>query len=210
MVSSIRRPQSVALIVLALAGLLVWAGKGAASVPAQGSPVTLPMPDLIGDWAGTAIPVDNRTFEILETKDVTVKEYQKPGEGAVLFTRVGGFGSNRAAFHPPEICFVGSDFQIDERGAIPVTVGGSERKLMRLVIAQNQDRFEAWYWFTANGKITPSYYQQQWWLMKDLMSGKPMSGTLVRISTPMEEDPAVSRTRLTRFLADWEALGQAS
>ncbi len=210
MVASLRRPQSIALVVLALAVLLVWAGRGAASVPSQGNPVSLPMPDLIGDWAGTAIPVDDRTFEILETKDVTVKEYQKPGAGAVLFTRVGGFGSNRAAFHPPEICFVGSDFQIDERGAIPVMVGGSEKKLMRLVISQKEKRFEAWYWFTANGKITASYYEQQWWLMKDLMSGRPMSGTLVRISTPMEGDPAVSRNRLARFLADWEALGKTS
>jgi len=75
---------------------------------------------------------------------------------------------------------------------------------MRLVVSQGDERFEAWYWFTANSRVTPNYYQQQWWLMLDAIRRKPMTGTLVRISTPLN-DSAASHRRLLAFVTSLDA-----
>ena len=75
---------------------------------------------------------------------------------------------------------------------------------MRLVIGQDKQRYEAWYWFTADGRVTSSYYQQQGWLLFDAIRGRHSSGTLVRISTPLE-DPQAAHERLANFVDAWEA-----
>ena len=154
---------------------------------------------LAGIWTGRVLPNDPRSLSLLETDDVTLVEYRLGQEPPVWFVRVGGFG-NRAAFHPPEICYVGSDFDVLERGPMTVLTGGRAHRLMRLVVSHQGQRREAWYWFTADGRTTPSYLTQQWWLLVDAFRRRPAAGTLVHISTPMENPSAVSR-RLLAFLA---------
>ena len=155
---------------------------------------------LAGVWTGTVLPNDPRSLSLLETDDVTLMEYHLGQEPPVWFVRVGGFGGNRAAFHPPELCYVGSDFNVLERGPMTALVGGRAHRLMRLVVAHQGQRREAWYWFTADGRTTPSYFTQQWWLLVDALRRRPSTGTLVHISTPMENPSTVSR-RLLAFLA---------
>ena len=160
---------------------------------------------LAGVWTGTTLPSDPRALSLLETDDVTLMEYRLGQEPPVWLVRVGGFGT-RAAFHPPELCYVGSDFEVLERGPITVLVNGEVRRVMRLVVAQQGQRREAWYWFTADGRTTPSYLTQQFWLVADTLRRRPAAGTLVHISSPMENPLAVSR-RLLAFLValDWKA-----
>ena len=201
MATTLARPQSIALVVLVGGAVLVWAGRARATPSiAHMSPQAIPT--MVGSWVGAAVPIDERVFQILETRDVASMEYRFGQEPPVWLAQVAGFG-NRAAFHPPEICYVGSHFEVFERGPLELAVHGRTRRVMRLVIGQGRDRFEAWYWFTANGRSTPNYYQQQWWLMMDALHGEPMSGTLVRISTTLDE-PAAAHHRLLDFVTSWE------
>lgn len=192
-------PRNVVLAIFALASGLLWMGQA----PTRSSPshVVKP-PALPGIWEWKPLAVDPRTVEILETDEVLLREYRLGEEPPVWFAQVGGFG-NRAAFHPPELCFVGSHFEVLEREPITVIANGKPRRLMRLVIGQDNERFEAWYWFTASGRQTPSYYQQQLWLVMETIRRRPASGTLVRISTLLDE-PARSRRRLLAFLCGLE------
>jgi len=76
---------------------------------------------------------------------------------------------------------------------------------MRLVLSQAGQQFEAWYWFTANGRVTANYYQQQLWLLMDSIHGKPMAGTMIRVSTLLDKDPAKTHQRLQAFLNEFDA-----
>ena len=192
------QPRAIAFFALAAAGALVWTVRisgASADAPIAASHV----PTALGAWHGQPLPLDQKVFDILETQDVVVLEYhRRAGESPVWLSQVAGFG-NRAAFHPPELCYVGSHYEVLERGPITVTAAGAPRQLMRLVIAQNQEKFEAWYWFTAGNRITSNYYRQQLWLVWDQLRGKPSSGTLVRISTIADQSTA-SSNRLKEFL----------
>lgn len=199
MVASLRTPQLAALALLAVCAWLGWAGRVPSARPAD----TPPVADRLGPWVGTALAVEPSAGKLWETDEVSLREYRLGKEPPVWFARVAGFG-NRAAFHPPEICYVGSHFEVLERGPLSIIVNGAERRLMRLVIGQGKERFEAWYWFTANDRVTPNYYQQQLWLVMDTIRRKPMSGTLVRILTPLE-DAGIARRRLLAFVTALEA-----
>ena len=200
-VQTMATPPTVAFALLALSAWLLWAGQAPAAKNVQ---KTTPVPTQLGPWMGHAIAVDHRAVEILETDDVSLMEYRLSShEPPVWLARVAGFG-NRAAFHPPELCYVGSHFEVLERGPISVMVNGKIRQVMRLVIAQGHDKFEAWYWFTASGQMTPNYYQQQLWLLRGTIRRRPTSGMLVRISTPLDS-PEQTHRRLLAFVISWDA-----
>jgi EpsI family protein len=187
-------PANCALTVLVVGALLLMVGK---PVPGSGLQSQVNIPMNLGAWEGKNVGVEQRAKEILETDQVELREYHLPNQPAVWFSQVSGFG-NRAAFHPPELCYVGGHFEVLERSPLTIKVKGQERQVMRLVIGQGNEKFEAWYWFTANDRITSSYYQQQLWLLLEAMKRKPASGTLVRISTVLD-GPAANQ-RLLSFL----------
>jgi len=203
MTSMVRGPQVAAL---ALCVASAWWSHSSTSAPAlkvSRPPSNVLAPGQLGLWVGKALPVDHRAVDVLETDQVALMEYWLGAEPPVWFAQVAGFGT-RAAFHPPELCYVGSHYEVVERTPITVLVQGHPRRLMRLVISQKDRRYEAWYWFTANGRVTPSYYEQQLWLAADSIHHKPMSGTLVRISTVLD-DPAAAHRRLLAFITAFEA-----
>ena len=191
-------PVVAAFAVLTCAAWMLWAG----NAPAKTTQDVGTIPTTLGPWEGKPLEVDQRAVEILETENVSLMEYRLGAEPPVWFSQVAGFGK-RAAFHPPELCYVGSHFEVLDRGPITVMVNGSPRRLMRLVIGQEKERFEAWYWFTANDRVTPNYYQQQLWLVLDAIHRKPMFGTLVRISTVADDTQAAHR-RLLAFLTAFD------
>jgi EpsI family protein len=205
-------PQLAALAALAVSAWGLRAGMPAnaarhaprAAHPAAAAPSDA-VPPSLGLWTGRPLQADRRATEILETEDVTLMEYQMGQEPPVWLARVAGFG-NRAAFHPPELCYIGSHFEILTREPVTVFANGEQHRLMRLVVAQDGRRYESWYWFTANGRVTPSYYRQQLWLVLDAIRRQPGSGTLVRISTSLDEPEAARR----RLLAFWTSLDATS
>ena len=199
--AGVRPPAVAALLALLVFGWVLWTGES----PARAKQRVSPMPSQVGLWTGRSLEVDKRTREILETDEVALMEYRLGDEEPpVWFLLEGGFGK-RAAFHPPELCYVGSDFDILAREPITVMANGQGHRVMRLVIAQGNDRFEAWYWFTAAGRTTHNYYQQQVWLMLDAMLRRPSEGTLVRISTPLDA-PKASHRRLLAFLTSFHGV----
>ena len=156
----------------------------------------------MGTWTGQPVLMDKKVYAILETSDVNLVEYHRSdrqNEPPVWMAQVAGYG-NRAAFHPPELCYVGDHFEVLERGPIALTINGRPWRVMRLVLSQAGRRSEAWYWFTANDRVTSNYYQQQVWLALQSIGSKPSSGMLVRVSTD-QDDPARSRERLINFLS---------
>ncbi len=200
MVSS-SRPQIAALAVLAAFALL----RGTVSAAPVSAAAQAPMPREIGRWHGRELPVDDRTVEVLETDDVALLEYTADAaQPPVWVAQVAGFGT-RAAFHPPELCYIGSHFEVLERQAITIPVHGQPQRIMRLVVGRGNRRYEAWYWFTANGRMTPNYYEQQMWLLTDAVFRKPLSGTLVRISTALDDEAGATHRRLLDFLNAFEA-----
>ena len=199
------RPRFFALAALLSAAALLWAGELSRDKRLSTRPQlkqVWQMPVAVGNWQGRSLAVGSRVVEILETDDVSLMEYRRSAGEPVWLAFVAGFG-NRAAFHPPEICYVGSHYEVLERGPIQVVLDGKQQRFMRLVIGQDKKKYEAWYWFTANKRITPNYYQQQFWLLLDTIHSRHSSGTLVRISTPLD-DAQSSHERLLDFAASWQ------
>ena len=194
-------PPLIAFLTMLLFGWVLWSGES----PARAKEAVAAVPTEVGPWTGTPLEGEDPMRAVTQADEVVLMEYRLSGQEPPVWLALEGGSGKRAAFHPPELCYVGSDFDILAREPITVMANGQGHRVMRLVIAQGNDRFEAWYWFTAAGRTTHNYYQQQVWLMLDAMLRRPSEGTLVRISTPLDA-PEASHRRLLAFLTSFHGV----
>lgn len=166
------------------------------------------IPYTLADWQGEPIDISERVYEVLETRDVLAREYRQGDGVPVLVSVVGGL-NNRNAFHPPELCYVGSAFRIVEKGKAtvgPGPAGEPTRHVGRMVVEQGSRRSLVFYFFVAGARSTESYLQQQVWLLREEFVNQGGYGYLVRMETPLVDESGLAgaEQRLTSFF--WEFL----
>lgn len=146
------------------------------------------MPMVIGDWAGEEMALDKRTIEILETDDVLLRSYvraqEKPIWLCIVFSE-----NNRKIAHPPEVCYAGAGWHTELKEVItpfPGEAGLGELCVVKLLIANANERQVVLYWYKTGKKHTASYYGQQLNMMRDQLTKRKSSGALIRVSVFVE------------------------
>ena len=75
---------------------------------------TADIPLVIGNWYGSEIPIDERTYELLETKDTVMREYVNAAGDkvglAVVYSK-----ENLRVVHAPDVCLSGGGSSIREK-----------------------------------------------------------------------------------------------
>lgn len=90
-------------------------------------------------------------------------------------------GKDRTSIHRPEYCLTGQGWNIERQQAAHIRIGGStpydlpvQRYDMRYTAqtgGHTSQRAGIYvFWFVADGQITESHAQRQWWLIRDLLS----------------------------------------
>ena len=183
------------LIGLAVIKLASASQSGVASIPA--------IPLRLGSWEGTDQAVDERTKGLLGTDQVLVREYRN-SHGDAIWAAVVYAAENRSAFHPPELCYTSSNFELVEQGTSAVARNdrGDRPMVNRLLMTNRQQRLLAYYWFTAGDRFFTHYHSQQLQLVWNQIRRRPSGGTLVRISILIGEDGVASaEQRLSEIAA---------
>jgi EpsI family protein len=172
-------------------------------VPAQQKAVyAKQLPVFINGWYGKDIEIDKQTLEILETEDVLMREYKKEQDPPVLLCIVYA-SNNRKVSHPPEVCYKGSGWSLEEKIPVVFSIKSGEFpefSAIKLIIEKADQRQLVLYWYKCNSVYATNYYKQQINIVKNqIMTGNSTSG-LVRISTPIvNNDEDVAMMRAQRF-----------
>jgi len=155
----------------------------------------------IGQWRGSDITLSERTYEILETKNVLVREYTNP-EGESIALAIVHSAHDRATFHPPEICYVGAGVELLDKTVESINLNNSlSIKANKLVMKDKGGLQLAWYWFTASSNTTHNYYLQQLYIVWNGLLRHNQSGKLIRVSTRVSgNDILEADTRVKDFI----------
>lgn len=147
----------------------------------------LNFPIEIGEWKGTDIPLDERTYAILETRNVVMREYNDP-TGKKVYLYIVASEINRRVSHPPEVCYTGDGVEILESQKLEFLVPGLKEPLLVNRFLSRKDGNEAlvFYWYKAGDKFTSHYLSQQAKVMVNKVIGKTATASLIRISTPLD------------------------
>ncbi|MBI1977226.1 MAG: EpsI family protein [Candidatus Omnitrophica bacterium] len=142
------------------------------------------IPFQIGDWVGKDEPVDELTYQILETKNILSRLYQNPKGEAVHLLLVGSSKDRRVA-HPPEVCYTSSHYTITETKDASLPVSGLEVPVKRFTAHDQRNpnsRQEVLYLYKVGKRFTTNYYAQQLQFAWDNLTRQESQILLIRFS----------------------------
>lgn len=145
----------------------------------------------IGGWKATEITLSDRDYEILETRNLFVRDY-KNASGDMVTLYVVYSENNRKVTHPPELCLTGGGLTIVDKATAQLT---GTLRAVKLTVEKGDARELVVYWFKAGNLNTDRYVKQQLKVVFDLLFGKRASCALIRMSARVKdnnEDAALS------------------
>ena len=151
-------------------------------------------PKVAGEWQGTDIPLDKRSYELLETTNLIMREY-KNTKGNVVYLYIIYSGDNRKALHPPEICYSGGGATMLDKSVIPITKSITAN---RFTVENKNSRHLVVYWFKSNDAYTDSYLKQQLKTVVGRMLGKKASGAMIRVSAEVKNGDQEAALKLIK------------
>ena len=159
-------------------------------------------PMTIGEWQATDIPLADRDYEILETKNLIMRDY-KNTKGDSVYLYIVYSENNRKVTHPPELCLSGGGLTIVDKSSIQLT---NNIRGVKLLMEKGDARELVVYWFRAGSLNTDSYVKQQLKVVFDLLRGKRTSCALIRLSTDIKENGEEALGLIKEFCAQIEPL----
>lgn len=144
------------------------------------------IPMNIGNWYGRELVMDERTYDILETKDAVMIEYTNPNNESIILTIVFS-QNNRKVSHPPEVCFVGSGWSRTSRESEEIDINGYKVKVNKLVLRREPFEQYVIYLYKSGSRFTANYYAQQFNIILNGMLRRDTSSALIRISSYVSE-----------------------
>ena len=160
------------------------------------------IPMRIGSWYGRDIPMGERTYDVLETRDAFMREYTSSiGERAsltVVFAQ-----NNRKVAHPPEVCLAGGGWSRTDRDIHSVVAGDRTLRFNGIILQKGSEKQVVLYLYKAGSKLTPNYYSQQLNIIVNGMFRKDTSSVLIRISCRSDDrDVETSSRLLSKFAGE--------
>lgn len=140
-------------------------------------------PSQLGDWKGTEIELEEKIYQILETRNVLSRRYQNARGENVHLLLVGSYRDRRVA-HPPEVCYTGSNYTILNESSGTLETHG-ESIPYKTFLAQNKNLAEeehVLYVYKIGQKWTTNYYAQQIRFALDHLTRRGSHVLLIRLS----------------------------
>lgn len=139
-------------------------------------------PITIGEWTSKDTVLSERTYKLLETRNLIMRNYTNPkGDSINLYIIYSQ--DNRKVAHPPEICMQGSGATVTNKTSINIT---DSIKATELIIEKNIAKELVVYWYKVGKINTNVYLKQQIKQVTDKIRGKSSSIALIRVLSNIE------------------------
>jgi EpsI family protein len=151
-------------------------------------------PLTIGLWQGQNVIIDSRLVEGLKADDMLTRTYESAND-APLALYIAYFNSQRQGqtIHSPKNCLPGSGWTAVESRRETMDVGAGEKvNLNRYIVQNGIERQLVLYWYQSHGRMIASEYVAKMDLVLDAIQLNRTDGALVRVSIPIEDDPAAT------------------
>lgn len=158
-------------------------------------------PYTVGDWHGKDLKVTEKEYEILETRNLILREYTNPkGDELALFIVYSE--TNRAVFHPPEVCLIGEGLTIVDKQTEKISSDKNSFRTNKLYTEKNKLKEITLYCYKAGNLYTENFYLQQIYLITHQIFGKQTPGATIRVSMPVKSDEQKATATLKVFLSE--------
>ncbi|MBU1043270.1 MAG: EpsI family protein [Candidatus Omnitrophica bacterium] len=162
------------------------------------------IPMQIGEYSGTDIELKDEIYEMLETKNIVMRLYDKQSQPPILFYLIFAKATHKTS-DPPENCLQGDGYSVLNKAkiSIPINIENKEFNLTanKLIAGKPGENKLYLYWFLAGNEFQDSYFKQRLKLISAFLKRKPLSGGQIRISIDIENnDENQALVRLESFI----------
>ncbi len=170
------------------------------SVPSsKDEPQVARLPMQIGDWAGRDLAIDEFAYEILETKNLILREYSRGNDKVYVYIIYST--DNRKVSHPPEVCFEGGGITVTEKEKFTLELAdGRTANANSLKVEKDGLVNIVYYLYKAGGYYTDNYLNQQLHVSLARLRFKNFSSAMIRLSAEIKgEDGERTEKNLREF-----------
>lgn len=151
------------------------------------------------EWKGTDIELTEREYEILETRNILVREYENSkNEKIMLFIIYSE--TNRSVIHPPEVCLIGSGISIMDKKKESMEFGDKKFWTNKLYTEKKGRKQLMLYSYKAGNLYTDNYYLQQACFAFNQLFSKQKGGATVRVSMILKDSEESTLNTLKYFM----------
>ena len=194
-----------AIVVLLVGTALLLHARSATDLIPQREPLSQ-VPRVIAGWAGSDIPIDEETLQVLGPGDFLSRLYSKDGTAGPIGLFIAYFPSQRTGvtIHSPKHCLPGAGWMFESSKYVDLTDANRQsHRVGEYVISDGTDRQFVIYWYQAHGRSVANEYMARLYMVRDALRMERTDGALVRIMSPIgsSENEAAARTRSEAFTA---------
>jgi EpsI family protein len=190
-----------ALIVMLAAACVISLGLFTREMVASDKLDVHKFPMVVGEWTGRDLPITEKEYDILETRNLITREYVNPS-GDKLYLFIIYSETNRSVFHPPEVCMIGSGMDITDKQVDKVESGSKVFTTNKLFAEKGQYREIILNSYMAGKLHTDNFYLQQAYLAGHQIFGRVVPGATLRVSMSEGGDRDATLKMLKGFLSE--------
>lgn len=139
------------------------------------------LPMQIGEWKGKDLTVEENAYEILETRNLILREYSRGDSKVYLYIIYSQ--DNRKVSHPPEVCLEGSGITVVKTQKIPLELAGAKQIVAnKLFVEKDGINNIIVYWYKTGENYFDNYLKQQMSVALASLQFKRTSGAMIRFS----------------------------
>ncbi|MBL0702240.1 MAG: EpsI family protein [Desulfosarcina sp.] len=188
---SLKNRYIIIIILIALSAFTVkWLTCSAYQNTEAGIQAIKGIPLDFGSWQGKDVPLEDRIYELLETKFIIHRIYHADN-GNEVFLSIVHHPETKVNFHGPEQCLGAQGIALEQSLNRISFISGNktvEINLNRLIQKRYGKESLYFYFFKAGDFMGPNYIKLRLNLAMNKFTNSSKSGSLIRISTPVSDD----------------------
>jgi len=148
------------------------------------------VPFKIGEWQGEEYPLEEKVYDILETRAIISRSFTT-NSGKNIFLSIVHYHDTKVDFHAPESCLGANGLQL-EKTTKTVTLHSNGKSvtfdLARMISSNTQGKTLVYYFYKAGRFVGSSYLMMRLNIAMNKMIRNDTKGSLIRISTDFIPD----------------------
>jgi len=146
------------------------------------------LPMTLGAFTGSrAADLEPDILKVLGVEEYLNRVYRQEGSLLPVGFYLGYWASQREgdAIHSPMNCLPGSGWQPTAQGRLPLTVGGVQTEVNRVIVDKGGERLLVLYWYQSHGRVVASEYWSKIHMVLDAIRTNRTDAALVRVVVPI-------------------------
>jgi EpsI family protein len=163
------------------------------------------VPMQVGKWRGQDFPMDEKVYEILETRAIIHRIFTLDN-GANVFLSVVHYNDTKVDFHAPESCLGGGGYEIMKTTKTLSLFSGVKQRTIdvaELVTKSTTGQALIYYFYKSSQFMGSNYIKMRLSIAANKLFRNDTRGSLIRISTTLiPGNEAAAKSLIIDFLED--------